>query len=194
MPQHILIIEAHPDSHKRHFCGALADAYAKGASNAGHILRRLDISKLDFPVLRSREAFESGSPPEGLAAAAEAMAWAEHIVIVFPLWLGTMPALLKAFLEQVIRPGIAFEYLENGSTKMLLSGCSARIIVTMAMPALVYRFWFGAHGVKCLSRSILNFAGIRPVRHSFFGLIERTDDARRRRWLAEVETLGRKGI
>ena len=105
-----------------------------------------------------------------------------------------MPALLKAFLEQVIRPGIAFEYLANGGTKMLLSGCSARIIVTMSMPTLVYRVWFGTHGVKCLSQSILNFAGIRPVRYSFFGLIQRTDDAGRRRFLTEVETLGRKGI
>ncbi|MBB3593496.1 putative NADPH-quinone reductase [Rhizobium sp. BK529] len=76
MPQHILIIDAHPDGHKRHFCGALADAYAKSAADAGYILRRLDISKLDFPVLRSREAFESPSPPEGLIAAAEAVAWA----------------------------------------------------------------------------------------------------------------------
>jgi putative NADPH-quinone reductase len=194
MPQHILIIEAHPDGHERHLCGALADAYAEGASNAGYTLRRLDISKLDFPLLHSREQFESRSPPEGLAVAAEAVAWAEHIVIVFPLWLGTMPALLKAFLEQVIRPGIAFEYRENGRTKTLLSGCSARIIVTMGMPASVYRFWYGAHGVKCLSRSILNFSGIRPVRHSFFGTVEQADDARRKRWLAEVEALGRRGI
>ncbi|WP_065091750.1 NAD(P)H-dependent oxidoreductase [Rhizobium leucaenae] len=194
MPRHILIIEAHPDGHDRHLCGALADAYAKGAANAGFTLRRLDVAKLDFPLLRSREEFENGMVPEELTAAAEVVQWAEHIVIVFPLWHGTMPALLKAFLEQVFRPGVAFQYRNRGFAKMLLTGCSARLIVTMGMPTPVYRFWFGGHGVKGLRRSILNFAAIRPVRQTFFGMVEKVDEAGRQHWLTKVEALGRRGV
>ncbi|MFS8114171.1 NAD(P)H-dependent oxidoreductase [Rhizobium jaguaris] len=194
MPRHILIIEAHPDGHDRHLCGALADAYATGAANAGFTLRRLDIAKLDFPLLRSREEFENGMVPEALAAAAEAIQWAEHIVVIFPLWLGTMPALLKAFLEQVFRPGVAFQYRDHGFAKRLLAGCSARLIVTMGMPTPVYRFWFGGHGVNGLRRSILNFAGVRPVRQTFFGMVEQVDEAARKRWLTKVEALGRRGL
>ncbi|GAC1043181.1 NAD(P)H-dependent oxidoreductase [Rhizobium sp. No.120] len=193
MPRHILIIEAHPDGHDKHLCGAFADAYATGAIEAGFTLRRLDISQLDFPLLRSREAFESGAIPESLTPAVEAIQWAEHMVFVFPLWLGTMPALLKAFLEQVFRPGVAFQYQEGGAAKRLLSGCTAHIIVTMGMPSLIYRFWFGAHGTSVLRRSILNFAGIRPVRQTFFGMIEQVGEERRRRWLAQVKKLGRHG-
>jgi putative NADPH-quinone reductase len=193
LSRHILIIEAHPDGHDRHFCGALADSYAAGATDAGFALRRLDISQLDFPLLRSREAFENGAIPESLVPAGEAIQWAEHIVFVFPLWLGTMPALLKAFLEQVFRPGLAFQYQDRGPAKRLLGGCSARIIVTMGMPASVYRFWFGAHGTNALRRSILNFAGIRPVRQTYFGMIEQVGQQTRKQWLAQVETLGRYG-
>ncbi|ENN85268.1 hypothetical protein RHSP_54454 [Rhizobium freirei PRF 81] len=188
-----MIIEAHPDGRQGHICGALADSYADGAAQAGFTLRRLDISQLDFPLLRSREAFENGPVPDVLVAASEAIQWAEHIVLVFPLWLGTMPALLKAFLEQVFRPGIAFQYAERGATRKLLGGCTARIIVTMGMPTIVYRFWFGAHGTEVLRRSILNFCGIRPVRQTFFGMIERASPEERSRWLKKMEMLGRQG-
>jgi len=193
LSRHILIIEAHPDGHDKHLCGALADSYAEGAAKAGFMLRRLDISELNFPLLRSREAFENGTLPQSLIPAGEAIQWAEHIVLVFPLWLGTMPALLKAFLEQVFRPGLAFQYQDGGAAKRLLGGCTARIIVTMGMPATVYRFWYGAHGINALRRSILNFAGIRPVRQTYFGMVEQVGQQRRMQWLARVETLGRHG-
>ena len=73
--------------------------------------------------------------PESLVSASESIKWCEHLVLVMPLWLGTMPALLKAFLEQVMRPGFAFEYCSNGNVKaLLLKGRSARVIVTMECP------------------------------------------------------------
>jgi putative NADPH-quinone reductase len=80
---------------------------------------------------------------------------AQHLVIVFPLWHGTMPALLKAFLEQVMRPGVALEYRKHGFSRGLLAGRSVRLVVTMGMPALIYRWYFRAHGVRGLERSIL---------------------------------------
>jgi putative NADPH-quinone reductase len=191
----ILIIEGHPDGHGGHLCGALADAYAQGATEAGHIVRRLDLSKLDFPWLHSREEFENRQLPAVLDDASEAVRWAEHLVLVFPLWLGTIPALLKAFLEQVMRPGIAFEY-PNGDQggKMLLTGRSARIIVTMGMPAAVYRFWYFGSGINALRRNVLNFVGISPVRQTYFGSVNGANQTQRKRWLVKVASFGRRGI
>jgi putative NADPH-quinone reductase len=64
--------------------------------------------------------------PGSLVAAAESIKWCEHLVLVMPLWLGTMPALLKAFLEQVMRPGFAFQYgPRGGAPTLLLKGRSA---------------------------------------------------------------------
>ena len=106
----ITIIQGHPDAQARHFCHALADEYAKGAEDGGHEVRRIEVARLDFPLLRTKEEFEQGVPPDSINQAQEAIGWADHLVILYPLWLGTMPALLNAFFEQVFRPGFAFEY------------------------------------------------------------------------------------
>lgn len=92
-------------------------------------------------MLRSSQEFEHGTIPDDLDEAAGALAWAQHIVLVFPLWLGTMSAELKAFLKQVIRPGTAFAFPAEGEgfAKSLLRGRSARLVVTMRMPTPFYR-------------------------------------------------------
>lgn len=187
----IAVIQGHPDRDPRRLCRALADAYAEGAAAVGHEVSRIDVAALDFPLLRDADDFLHGEVPEALGPAKEAILAAEHMVFVFPLWLGTMPALLKAFLEQLMRPGVAFEYGEGGSIRTLLKGRSARIVVTMGMPALLYRLWFGGHGIEGMRRSILRFVGLRPVRRTLFGLVENASDRRRGRWLEEMRRLGR---
>jgi putative NADPH-quinone reductase len=143
MTRRILILQGHPDAGHPHLCHALADAYAAGAEGAGHELRRLDIGTLDFPLLRSKADWDEGALPAGLAAAQADIAWAQHLVPLFPLWLGGMPALVKGFLEQLARPGFALSHFREGELpKKLLAGRSARIVVTMGMPALVYRWYF----------------------------------------------------
>jgi putative NADPH-quinone reductase len=100
-----------------------------------------------------------------------------------------MPAIVKGFLEQVLRPGFAFEANKRGWSPKL-RGKSARVVVTMGMPAAVYRWFFGAHGLKSLRRNILSFVGIRPVRATLLGLVESASPKRRARWLANLENLG----
>ena len=175
----IAIVQGHPDPAAGHFCHALADAYASAAEAAGHAVRRIDVARLDFPWLKSKTEFDTGTLPAALAEAQSAIAWAGQIVFVYPLWLGGMPALLKAFLEQVARPGFAFEKTPRGSWTPALGGKSARVIVTMGMPAPVYRWYFRAHGLKSFARNVLHFTGIRPVRSTLIGSVESLDEARR---------------
>jgi putative NADPH-quinone reductase len=127
-----------------------------------------------------------------LRPAQEAIAWAGHLVLVFPLWLGDMPAVLKGFLEQVARPGFAFG-TEGGNPfgRKGLAGRSARVVVTMGMPAFVYRHYFRAHSIKSLERNILGFVGIAPVRETLVGSVEALDAAGRAGWLAKLRKLGR---
>lgn len=193
-PKRILIVNAHPDGGKGHLCDALADAYEQGARGAGHQVTRKDLAGLNIPILKGKKEFEDGEIPYQLGNAADEVRSADHIVFVFPLWLGTMPALLKAWLEQTFRPGIAFEYLPDGRTANLLSGKSARVIVTMGMPAPIYRFWFFSHGVAGLRRNILNFTGIRPVRQTYFGMVEQSSTTQRKQWLKTVRELGHLAI
>lgn len=193
MTRHIAIIQGHPDPKGGHYGHALADAYAKGAKAAGHKVSRIEVAALDFPLLRSFKEFESGEVVDDLMSARTVIEGADHLVILYPLWLGTMPALLKAFFEQLFKPGFAFDYLEGGRWRKRLTGRSARVVITMGMPAFAYRWYFGAHSLKSLERNILKFVGIKPVRESLIGSVEGSD-ARRKKWLSRMEALGRKGI
>ena len=189
----ILIIQGHPDPKGGHFCHALAQAYAEGAVRAGHEVRHVEVAQLDFPVLRSQAEWQGGALPLALKPAQDAIQWAQHLVLFFPLWLGDMPALLKAFLEQVARPGFAFGDGDGRSFgKKGLSGRSARVVVTMGMPALVYRFYFRAHSVKSLERNVLGFVGIAPVHETLIGMVEGMDDRTRTQWFTKLRALGGK--
>lgn len=191
MPKKILVINGHPDPRPERFVHALAAAYAEGAEAGGHEVRRIAIGELDIPVLRRREDWENGPVPQPLSDAEAAIGWADHLVIVYPLWLGDVPALLKAFLEQLGRPGVAIGRGGSPLSSGLWKGKSARLVVTMGMPAFVYNWYFGAHSVKSLKRNILNFVGISPVRSSIVGMVEGSAESRAE-WLETLRALGRR--
>jgi putative NADPH-quinone reductase len=191
MPRRILVIQGHPDANGNHFCNALAAAYAEGARREGHEVKIIEVARLDFPLLASQEEFRHTEPCAAIREAQEAIRWADHLMFCFPLWLGTFPALLKGFLEQTFREGFAMATRPDGrGWRRLLKGKSARIVVTMGMPAFFYRWYFGAFGTRCLKRSILRFAGIGPIRESHIGLVEGRGNEYRRRWLVRMEMLG----
>ena len=193
MGKRILIIQGHPDSREGRFCRAVEEAYAEGAWKGGHELQRIHLASLEFPLVRKREDWEKEAPIAGIRQAQEMISWAEHILLVYPLWLGSMPALLKGFLEQALRPGFAFSAGSAGKTwRKGLKGRSARVVVTMGMPAAVYRWYFRAHSLKSLQRNILGFVGIAPVHETLIGSVE-TSAASRARGLREARALGRAG-
>jgi putative NADPH-quinone reductase len=188
----IVVIQGHPDPSSSHLCHALAGAYIEGAKSAGHHEALFNVAELDFPVLRTEKDWQKGisGTPNQLKEAQTAIVDADHLVLIYPLWLGTMPALLKAFLEQVFRPGVALSYA-NGFPKPLLKGKSARIVVTMGMPAFAYRWYFFAHGLKNLERSILGFAGVKPIRSTLFGLVGTVNQSKRLAWIEKMKSYGK---
>ena len=195
MGKRVLLIQGHPDAGAQHLCRALEAAYAAGAAGAGHELRRVDVGTLDFPLLRSGQAWEHGALPPGLRQAQDDILWCEHMVLFFPLWLGDMPALLKGFLEQVARPGFAFSAEGNNPFgKKGLKGRSSRLVVTMGMPAFVYRWVFRAHAIKLLRRSVLGVVGIAPVGDTLIGMTGKMPARRGARWLDRLQALGKAAV
>ncbi len=191
MSKRILLIQGHPDASRAHFCHALENAYAEGAASGGHAVKRVHVGKLKFPLLRSEDEWKNSPLPVDLKTVQADILWAEHIVFFFPLWMGDMPALLKAFLEQVARPDFAFDPSgANSFTHKKLAGRSARVVVTMGMPALVYRWYFRAHSVKSLERNILGFVGIGPVSETLVGMVGYVSPPTAEKWLAKLRNLG----
>lgn len=185
----ITIIQGNPDPAGGHFGHALAAAYADAAKAAGHEVRTIEVAKLDFPLLRAAAEWQKENAGEAIRSAQQTIAWSNHLLIIFPLWLGDMPALLKGFFEQVLRPGFAIGEAQPGKLpRKLLKGRSARIVVTMGMPAFFYRIFYRAHSVKSLKRNILQFCGIDPVRTTLVGMVQGKPAARAAR-LAEMAKL-----
>jgi putative NADPH-quinone reductase len=172
------------------YCEALGEAYKRGAEAAGHEARLFVTSRMQFdPILREGYLRVQTLEPD-LAAAHDAILEATHLVLIFPLYLGTLPAIFKGFLERILQPDI-MEPAKTGTFVQVLKGKSARIIMTMGMPGIVYRWWFGAHALKMLKRNILAFMGVAPIRSTIYGMIEGVSAAKRQQWLRDVEELGR---
>jgi putative NADPH-quinone reductase len=189
--KNIVIVLGHPDGSKAHLCHALAGEYRAGAEAAGHLVTTVDLGTLEFPLLRSQHDWEKEATPDALVPAQKAILDAHHLVIIYPLWLGGMPALLKGFLEQVLRPSLIPTGNNFSEWRKLLRGCSARIVVTMGMPGIAYRLYFRAHTLKALKRNILAFTGVGPIRSTIFGMVEGASEKRRTGWLAQMRKLGR---
>jgi putative NADPH-quinone reductase len=193
MGKRIAIIQGHPDPDPARYGQALASAYARGAEEAGHAVRVIPVAALEFPLLRSAREWQEGTPPDAIRQAQAQVAWADHLAIFFPLWMGDMPALLKGFLEQLLRPGFAFARAAPGRMgRKMLAGKSARLVVTMGMPAFFYRVFYRAHSVKSLQRNILASCGVGPVRVTLIGMIEAAKQEARGVWLARMSALGRE--
>jgi len=193
MSKRILVVNGHPDTRPERFCNALAAAYVESAISAGHEVRRIDVGTLNFPLLVRFEDFQTPPDNADIAKAQADIAWAEHLVFVHPLWLGAAPAMLKGFLERVACGGFAFDSGTAGNPHRGLKGKSGRVIVTMGMPALVYRVMFGGFGIRAFARGILRISGVRPVRLAYFGGVE-ISERHRDRCLAKVRRLAAAGL
>jgi putative NADPH-quinone reductase len=189
----ILVINGHPDPSAERLCAALCDAYVRGAEGAGHAVRRVSVGLIEFELLRSAEAFNEGVPPPAIEAVQRDIRWADHIVVVFPLWLGGLPALTKGFFEQVFRPQFTMRWRKNQLPQGLLEGLTARLVVTMGMPAFAFRLFFGASGVRSFERSVLGLAGIRRSGTTMIGGVGEQSAEAAGGWMARLDDLGRRG-
>lgn len=191
--ERITIIDGHPDPNPARFGHALVAAYSAGARASGAQVRVIRLAELDFPLVRTQAEWMEGPVPKVIAVAQRDIEWADRIAIFYPLWLGDVPALLKAFLEQVMRPGFALRYRDGGLPEKLLEGRWADVVVTMGMPAFVYCAWFGSHSLRSLKRNILNFVGISPVETTLIGNVE-SGPRIRERWLKRMHALGEREL
>lgn len=176
----------HPDPAPERLSRILAEAYRQGAEAARHEVRMIDVAQLNFEMLRTQREFESGAPASDIVRAQDDIRWADHLAIFFPIWYGDAPAYFKGFLEQTFRPGFAIKYRPSGLPEGLLKGKSARIVVTMNMPAFVYQFFFFAHGLRNLKRNLLAYAGIGPIRVTMVGSAKTIDRANPGRWVGQM--------
>src|SRR6218665_2314714 len=192
MGRKITVILGHPDPAS--YCGALADAYVEAARQAGHEVRFFKLGEIAFdPVLH--HGYRQIQPLEpGLVEVQQAITWAEHLVFVFPMWWGGLPAPLKGFFDRVFLSGFAFKYRKGSQLwDKLLKGRSARAFVTMDTPGWYYTLFYRRPLHLQLRKTILEFCGIKPVGITVFAPVRFADDQRRAKWLDKVRLAGQHG-
>ncbi len=172
--------------------GALADRYEAAARAAGHEVRRQNIGEMHFdPILH--EGYKSIQHLEPDLEDFQAnVRWAEHVVIVYPTWWSSMPAILKGLFDRAWLPHFAFNFADHGLTwKKILKGRTARVITSANTAPFLLRFMYGPPTVV-LDLCLLRFAGIR-ARSTVFGPSERASEATKAKWFRTVERLARRG-
>ena len=159
----VLVIAAHPRTDS--FSHALANAYSEGAEEALMNVHKINLSELKFNPNVTHSSPNQQLFEEDILNAQKHIAWANHLVFVYPTWWGSMPALLKAFIDRVFTSGFAFEEIEGGTGyAKLLRGKSAQLITTMDTPLFIYKWIYKSPGHRMLGTATLNFCGIEPVR------------------------------
>lgn len=185
----IVIINGHPDS--KSFNHALAAAYKKGALASGAEVKEIIISDLTFnPNLQFGYRKRTELEPDLLTAQA-LIKWADHLVWVYPIWWGSVPAIMKGFIDRVFLPGFAFEK-RAGSVwwDKYLTGKSARLICTLDQPPWYYKLINGNPSHIAMKRLTMQFVGVKKVRITTIGPIRLSTDKFRATWLQKVENLG----
>jgi len=191
MSKNILVILGNPDTSS--FTAALADAYCDSAREAGHAVERVNISELKFdPILR--KGYKEIQPLEpDLLALQDKWRAADHVVIVYPNWWCTMPAIIKGMFDRMFLPGFAFNF--DKKTKKLiqrLKGKTARVIVVAGTHS-PFMTWlkFGDYTNE-IQHAILGFAGMK-TKVTTFGPSDRANEVTRAKWREKVRKLGAKG-
>jgi NAD(P)H dehydrogenase (quinone) len=186
VPKNITVILGHPDASS--FCHAIAEKYAASARAAGHSVRLFKLGEIAFdPVLRHGYREQQELEP-ALVEIREAISWAQHLVFVYPIWWGSMPAILKGMFDRILLPGYAFRYRKDSSWwDRLLAGRSAHAIVTMDTPPWYYRLVYTMPGHHQMKKTILEFCGIKPVQITSFGPVRTASEAQRSKWLMKIE-------
>ena len=187
----ILLINGHPD--KESFNFALAEAYKIGTKKSTAEIKEINIRELTFnPNLQYGYRKRTELEPD-LLEAQELIKWANHLVWVYPVWWGSVPAIMKGFIDRVFLPGFAFQK-RKGSVwwDKFLTGKTARIICTLDQPAWYYKWVYGNPSHKAMKKLTMHFVGVKKVRITTIGPIRRSTDDFRGKWLKKIEKLGEK--
>ncbi len=191
MLKKIVILLGNPDTET--FTGSIADAYQAGAEEAGHEVSRFNIGEMKFdPILHKGYKVIQELEPD-LIHLQEAINWADHIVIVYPNWWCTMPAILKGLFDRMWIPGFAFNF-DKQTHKLIkrLKGKTGRTIVVAGTHSPFKTWWLFGDYTNEIQHGILGFAGINTSVCTF-GPSEKVSEAKKQQWLETVTKLGKNG-
>lgn len=185
----IVVLCGHPDSES--FTKAVLEQYCVGAEESGHEIVQFNINEMNFDPILHKGYKEIQPLEDDLQHFQAAVSECDHLVIGYPNWWCSMPALLKGLFDRVWLPGFAFNFnKETGKLEKHLTGKSARVFVLSGTNSPIKTWWKYGDYTNEIHYGILDFAGIK-TKITSLGPVEKVNDTVRIKWLKEAENLGR---
>jgi len=184
----LLVVNGHPDPRPERFCAALSDAYELGANTGGWETRRLDVGGLALSSVASPKPCNE-LPPDMMGALGD-IHWSSQLAIVFPLWFDQPPAILRALFDQLSRSNSPprFSGANNRQPARM-----ARIVVTMEMPAFIYRALYRLNKAPGCNNQTLSFPGIHSDEPILIGSVHTISNEQRQHWLEATRLYAEQG-
>ena len=186
----ILILNGHPaeTSISRQF----AKIYADAAQTAGHDVKVIHLRDLDFDPDYGFGGYSQHKPLEPvLQGFLDDLDWCEHFVLASPMWWGGLPAKLKGLIDRTFLPGKTFDPRGKGLPKPLLTGRSARVILTSDSPWWYFRFFLHRPLYWQLRKQILEFVGLKPARITHCAQASHPTEQQIKTWGDKLAALGK---
>ncbi|MDD8018783.1 MAG: NAD(P)H-dependent oxidoreductase, partial [Bacteroidota bacterium] len=177
----ILIINGHPNKESYNF--ALHSKYKQGAFRSDGEIKEIITTELKFNLILQYGYSKRTELETDLLEAWKKVQWADHIVWIFPMWWGMMPALLKGFIDRMFLPGFAFQYKENSPMwDKLLKGKTSHILCTIDYPVWYYKWVLREPGINAMKKMILGFCGIKTTKVTYIGPVRGSSQMQREEW------------
>jgi NAD(P)H dehydrogenase (quinone) len=183
------VILAHPDP--KSFNHAIARAVVEQLESNGHgvILHDLYAENFD-PLLTDKEIPKDVLLPTAIRNHCEEIGHAEGIVIIHPNWWGQPPAILKGWIDRVIRPGTAYEFQEGdsgeGIPNALLKAKAAVVLNTSNTQPERERNTFGDPLETIWRNCVFALCGVDTFYRRTFSVMVTSTEGQRKEWLNEV--------
>lgn len=187
----IFILNGHPA--QTSLSSTLAETYAAAANLAGHEIRLMHLHDLTFDSDFEFGGYRQFKPLEpALEEVLQNIEWCQHLVLTSPMWWGGLPAKLKGLIDRSFLPGRAVDtrVKDGAMPKPMLSGRTARVILTSDTPGWFMRLAYKNALIWQLRRQILGFVGIKPSKYTWFAGASHPKPGVVDRWLKTVKGLG----
>ena len=194
-PKRIFLLNGHPGDTS--LCRSLAEHYETAARAAGHDVRTLHLSDLEFDMDYGLGGYDNAKPLEPcLEEVLQNMEWCEHFVVTSPLWWGGLPAKLKGLLDRSLLPGRTFDTRNTsaiGMPKPMLTGRTACVIMTSDTPRWFLRLAYGSAIIGQLKGQIFGFVGFKPLRITWLAGASHPTEKQFKAWFSKADALGAAG-
>ncbi len=191
----VSVILGHP--YEKSFNHAIAETVVKRLLGNGHEVFYHDLYDERFdPVVTNGELVEHRSGDGLIERHCSEISEVEGIIVIHPNWWGQPPAVLKGWIDRVLRPEVAYAFKENdtggGIPDGLLKATTGLVFNTSNTPVRRETDVFGDPLETIWKNCVFDFCGVRNFYRKTFRVIDVSTPEQRRQWLEEVdETVGR---